>query len=410
MLFASVMMAQVNKAKVDVHFAPASVVIDSQTADNSEQLNTLGHLISEFSQVPVSDRYLTIYSYVSPDEDVTNAGLLAEERAKAAHRTFDEKLRSVSQCDAHAIYKEKVNSWNDVLSAIRRDVSVPFRDEVIQTMEGQMSYGQITNDMMISALKLIGDGSAYQYIADHILADMRRAEIVLRYLNMPERPKQETVQENIETTQELIESGSVSLQQEPSVNSESAIDEQLLQRETTGSLKWPNLSSRLALKTNILYDVFLLPNIAVEWSFAKDLSVSADWMYAWCSKDSKHRYWRAYGGNLQFNYWLGHKKRQFTGHHIGVYGGMITYDVEFGAKGYQGAKWNYMAGVAYGYSIPAGKRININFELGIGYLGGDYYEYDYNDSAERYFWQQTKKRKWVGPTKAEISLVWLLGK
>ena len=89
---------------------------------------------------------------------------------------------------------------------------------------------------------------------------------------------------------------------------------------------------------------------------------------------------------------------------------MLTYDVEFGGTGYQSAKWNYMAGLSYGYSIPIAKRLNIDFNIGIGYFWGNYYKYDYNEEGELYLWEQTKKRRWFGPTRAEFSLVWLLGK
>ena len=40
-----------------------------------------------------------------------------------------------------------------------------------------------------------------------------------------------------------------------------------------------------------------------------------------------------------------------------------------------GSKWSYGGGVAYGYSLPVGHRFNVDFTLGIGYLGGSYKEY-----------------------------------
>ena len=68
---------------------------------------------------------------------------------------------------------------------------------------------------------------------------------------------------------------------------------------------------------------------------------------------------------------------------------------------------NRMFGVEYGYSLPIGRRFNIDFSLGLGYLGGEYLEYVPVD--DRYVWQTTKQRHFFGPTKAEISLVWLIG-
>ena len=75
-----------------------------------------------------------------------------------------------------------------------------------------------------------------------------------------------------------------------------------------------------------------------------------------------------------------------------------------------GSLWdsaNYAVGVEYGYSLPIAKRLNIDFTIGVGYWGGKYYEYEPLDGHN--VWQVTRQRHWFGPTKAEISLVWLLG-
>ena len=101
-------------------------------------------------------------------------------------------------------------------------------------------------------------------------------------------------------------------------------------------------------------------------------------------------------------------KNRFSGHHVGLYGQIVTYDFELGGKGYLGDKWSYGGGVAYGYSLPVGHRFNVDFTLGIGYLGGSYKEYIPLDG--HYVWQTTKNRRWFGPTKAGISLVWLIGR
>ena len=45
--------------------------------------------------------------------------------------------------------------------------------------------------------------------------------------------------------------------------------------------------------------------------------------------------------------------------------------------------------------------------LGFGYMTGTYYTYKPIDNC--YVWQSTKTRHYFGPTKAEVSLVWLIG-
>ena len=71
-------------------------------------------------------------------------------------------------------------------------------------------------------------------------------------------------------------------------------------------------------------------------------------------------------------------------------------------------KMNYAIGAEYGYSLPIARKLNIDFTLGVGYWGGIYHEYKPRDHY--YVWQATKERRWVGPTKLEVSLVWLLGR
>lgn len=167
-------------------------------------------------------------------------------------------------------------------------------------------------------------------------------------------------------------------------------------------------SHRMAIKTNLLYDVAAIPNIGLEIHLGKDWSVAGYWMYAWWHNDNRHRYWRIYGGDVAVRRWFGKKerKRMFTGHHVGLYAQMLTYDFEWGGRGYLADRWTYGGGLEYGYSLPIGRRLNLDFTLGIGYLGGEYMEYDPIDRC--YVWQYTKKQNWWGPTKAEVSLVWLM--
>ena len=165
---------------------------------------------------------------------------------------------------------------------------------------------------------------------------------------------------------------------------------------------------QLSFKTNLLYDAALIPNIGIEVPLKNDWSVTANWMYAWWSNDSRHWYWRTYGGDIAVRKWFGKKSkdRVLSGHHVGLYAQMLTYDFEWGGRGYLAERWTYGGGLEYGYSLPIGKRLNLDFTLGIGYLTGEYMEYDPIDRC--YVWQFTKKQNWIGPTKAEVSLVWLL--
>ena len=171
----------------------------------------------------------------------------------------------------------------------------------------------------------------------------------------------------------------------------------------------------MALKSNLLYDALLVPNIGIEVPIGDRWSVSAAWMYAWWSNDHRHKSWRIYGGELEGRYWLpsaGTKPLQR--HHVGIYTQMVMYDLKWGERGYMGGRpgstiWcegNYGAGVSYGYSLPISSIFQLDFTIGVGFLGGLYREYYFDDDC--YVYDRTRRMRYWGPTKAEVSLVWLI--
>ena len=53
-------------------------------------------------------------------------------------------------------------------------------------------------------------------------------------------------------------------------------------------------------------------------------------------------------------------------------------------------KANFGAGLEYGYSLPIATRLNLDFNIGLGYFWGEYQEYIPQDNC--YVWQSTKYR------------------
>ena len=191
--------------------------------------------------------------------------------------------------------------------------------------------------------------------------------------------------------------------------------------QSADTIRHDSLPATFAVKTNLLYDVALIPNIGAELYIGGRLTLGADVFYTWLSSDSRHRYWQGYGGYFTIRHYFGKNTKHstlntkhstlnsklFSGHHLGAYVLALTYDVEFGGKGYQAEKLGWGGGLEYGYSLPIGRRLNLDFSIGIGYQTGDYKTYEPID--DHYVWQSTNKRHYFGPTKAEVSLKWLLG-
>lgn len=170
---------------------------------------------------------------------------------------------------------------------------------------------------------------------------------------------------------------------------------------------------KMFLSTNLLYDAALVPNVGVGIYLGNRMTLYADWMHAWWSCKARHRYWRVYGGDVELRARLGRSPRSsaspFSGHHLGVYASMATYDFQFGNRtGVMGNKYNYAAGLSYGYSLPVARRLSFDFAVGVGYAWGKYKKHHPIDDHD--VWQSTHKLKRFGPTRLEIGLQWLLGK
>ena len=166
------------------------------------------------------------------------------------------------------------------------------------------------------------------------------------------------------------------------------------------------------LRTNGLFDLALCPNIGFEIQTDIGIGFQLDYTGAWWNSHARNRYYSNYGLQTELRYYFGHKGQQmpYTKHHAGAYFQMLTYDFEFGGKGYQSRDLDMTVGfgLSYGYVIPLNKHFSFDMTVGIGYFSSKYYLYEpYGDwyRATNY-----KRMRFFGPTKLEATLVWNLNK
>ena len=283
---------------------------------------------------------------------------------------------------------------------------MPARDEVLDILHNTPVWvfenGRIV-DGRKRQLGMLQGGRPWRYMEERFFPELRCSKVRVVYENIA-TPAPEPAPAVPEPAQETARPKDPVAEPAPVVAEESAAAERK--------------PFYMALKTNLLYDAALIPNLGAEFYVGRGWSVGGSWMYAWWNSDRKHNYWRIYGGELDIRKYFGRRagEKPLTGHHLGLYGQMLTYDFELGGKGYMGGRpggtlWDKMhwgVGLEYGYSLPVGRRLNLDFGIGVGYLGGEYWEYTPQD--DHYLWLRTKKRHWFGPTKAEVSLVWLIGR
>lgn len=167
---------------------------------------------------------------------------------------------------------------------------------------------------------------------------------------------------------------------------------------------------RIGLKTNLLHDALITPDLGIEVSLARRFSLSMEGVYAWWSKDSSHFYWRIRGAMAEMRLWLGSNpmQRALTGHHIGIYGSMYNFDFEFGGRGWQSPNMTYGIGVSYGYSLRINDRMNLDLGLKVGYTAGHLIKY--KPQCDTYVCTGHTYRRNIGLTGIDVTLVWFPGR
>lgn len=169
-----------------------------------------------------------------------------------------------------------------------------------------------------------------------------------------------------------------------------------------------NTRNYVSFSTNMLFDAVLIPNITAEFTILPQWSLAASYMHSWWSIKSSDIFWRVQGADITLRHWFGNKSktRRLTGHHIGIYGQALSYDIDLGGQAQLTDGWNYAAGIEYGHSFTIAKNLNIDLYAGIGLLTGKYKDYSNKDG--HYVWQVSVNRSTIFPTKLGASLVWIL--
>ena len=390
--------------RTTIYFRPGYSLLELSYRDNAANMKALTQGIQTIKGNPcVQLQHIRILSAASPEG---NSALNKRVAKRRGERLRDYLKETLVLPDSIFTVSSAGEDWQGLASLIAKE-KTPWRNKALQiirhTPEWVTRNGKVVDGRKRQLQNLDG-GKAWKYMLDNHFYTLRTGAVVVcevKTLAAESTPSAaEASQEQARSEQARLESAS----QSPSSPPFPAIPSQVHPESQA-----PPVASYFALKSNLLYDALLVPNLSLEASIGSGWTLGAGGMLAWWSKDAKHRYWRIYDGDLEIRKYFGtlSKSKPLQGHHLGIYGDFLTYDFEFGAKGYQ-SKATYAAGIKYGYSHPIANRLNLDFALGIGYLHSNYKTYVPRDGC--YVYQETKKQKWLGPTQAEISLVWLLGK
>ena len=394
---------QESRKEICIGFSVGNGELDATYRDNAERLSE----IVSFLEYVQNDTLLNLVevsfcSSSSPEGGFGRNRKLAEMRRSSLENYV---RKHVLLPDSIVTRCESFVDWEH-LARLTEQSDMPYKEEAIDVLRNIPEFTYDDTGALIDSRKKhlmeLQYGRTWNYMLQHFFPLLRNAGIV--FVSVQKKTEVEETDVPDERQAEPI----------------SSVDTLSVARETD-TVVWQPDKKRpfyMAIKTNMLYDVLAVPNIGVEFYLKKNWSIAGNWMYSWWNTKSGHRYWRVYGGDIAVRKWLGKKaaEKPLQGHHLGLYGQLFTYDFEWGGTGYMGGEpggtlWdepNFAVGVEYGYSLPITRRLNIDFNIGVGYWGGKYYKYRPIDG--HYVWEVSKKRHWFGPTKAEIALVWLLGR
>ena len=381
---------------VKIYFQPGKIELVPSLGGNRQSLNRIADsLRTSYSDSVYQLRRILVVGGASPEGSVQLNEWLSERRAEVL---FNHLSRYGALPDSLKTTNFLGRDWNGLIHLVENDSQVPHKKATLDLLRriAKESYANgDANGDHLARIQRLYDGEPYNYMYANLFPELRASRLYLTY-------------EKVWNPMALLP-GLYGGLEPPATD--------IIRKGTP----YPPSQSKpfyMDFRTNLLYDALLVPNIGVEFYLGRNWSVVADWMYGWWKSDRVHWYWRTYGGDLTLRKWFGKaaKRKPLTGHHIGVNSQIFTYDFEIGGTGYLGGdpggtlwdKMNYSAALEYGYSVPIGRRLNLDFSIDLGYSEGIYHEYDPIDNC--YVWQSTRQRHWIGPTKAEVSLVWLIGR
>lgn len=299
-----------------------------------------------------------------------------------------------------------VFNWEELRERVRQDPFVPFRESVLQILVLPLS-----DESKQAQIQLLGNGATDNYITDHFARYMRSATSLIFYMKKagPVSLPATIPGDEPETVPEAAK-----VDGEPPQPDDTAgrVPEAREQGPYVQPVAAPGRKPLLAVKTNLLYDLGSALNLEMEVPLGRRWSVSAEWIFPWWLWEKKQYALEILNGNVEGRYWWGNRTRRepLTGWFTGIYAGGGYYDVEWKTKGYQGEFLS--AGFTGGFAHRIGRNWRMEYSLGVGYLGSKYREYVPETICGDDQWHLIRKRhgqvNWVGPTRAKVSLVWMI--
>ena len=165
--------------------------------------------------------------------------------------------------------------------------------------------------------------------------------------------------------------------------------------DTPSETKTPT-DYHLSLRANLLRWATLTPDLGLEWRICPSwgIAVNGSWTsWSWSDKDRRYALWEV---APEMRYYIGEKKAWYLGAMF------KAFNYKLSETGKQGDLMG--GGITAGYRLRLNKALDLDFNLGLGYLNADYEKYEVIDGVRVRRGNETKD--WWGPINAGVTLVW----
>ena len=233
------------------------------------------------------------------------------------------------------------------------------------------------------------------------------AEAEARRRAEAERLETETRAEHERRAEEQRKAEEARLAAEPTVagrreRQKAEAEKAALQNALAGTLSDPKITNdyHLSLRANLLRWATLTPDLGLEWRICPSwgIAVNGSWTsWTWSDKDRRYALWEV---APEIRYYMGEKKAWYLGAMFKA--GQFNYKLS--ETGKQGDLMG--GGITAGYQLRLNKALDLDFNLGLGYLNADFEKYEVIDGVRVRCGNETKN--WCGPINAGVTLVWKL--
>lgn len=377
----------VNSDRYALYYYCDRIDLQEDYLDNALQMARIRDILARSPRIDS----IAIYAYASPEGAPHRNDWLARRRAEVARDFILANLPNDSVLlPQNIILHPMGENWEGLYEELDANYHLMNRDRVMKIMRAD-----IPTETKKWRLKQLDNGFTYNWIIRHHMPALRVATWLCVYQPIPEfvADTMPDIRVEMPTLPEL---------------------EPLPVTEVSRNKK-----TILALKTNLLYDALSLVNYSIEVPIGERFS--ALWYHqfpwwTWGQADNQYcirflsiggegRWWFKPMPRPQMGKSV--QRDRLMGHFVGVYAESGKWDFEWGRDiCHQGEHWS--VGLSYGYSMPLGRRLNMEFSLSLGYASIAYRGYTPSENYEILWRDPAKQGRWhyFGPTKVQVSLVY----